>query len=343
MVRVGVITYMVYQTGFQRGVVSYAKNPNQMERDMMNFVLNIDDKVDKGDDKAIKILSDHSRDYLKVERVARRILLTAKKQCILELEKAREARLHSEAQFWSAALSRLEGQWQFVVSSHDSINAFVTGVCPRKIFVYQGLLTKLEPSDDELAMILAHELSHVIMGHVDESVPTTTLLLGAELMLMSLVDPIGIWSFVFDYYLNKLRLAIEASYSRQHEDEADALGLVLLSLACFNMEKGSAVFYKLAEHEGYHNNSILSSHPSSQDRMKKLAQLCGFYTKDKAHQEYLQHSTDCGRQYRQDMIHAGVFNVGKGIYSILAAIASPFEGRKIKDAATTPVVVLKPT
>ena len=55
------------------------------------------------------------------------------------------------------------------------------------------------------------------------------------------------------------------------------------------MEKGSAVFYKLAEHEGYHNNSILSSHPSSQDRMKKLAQLCGFYTKDKAHQEYLQH------------------------------------------------------
>jgi hypothetical protein len=37
------------------------------------------------------------------------------------------------------------------------VQAFVTPYCPRRVFVTEGLLTKLKLKDDELAFILGHE------------------------------------------------------------------------------------------------------------------------------------------------------------------------------------------
>lgn len=103
------------------------------------------------------------------------------------------------------AQDRLAGNWQWVVTTSDSVNAFVTPVragalgqagaprglkschlvwpifppspprsamqfCPRCIFVLEGLLTRLDPNDDELAMVLAHELAHVIHDHGPQQV-----------------------------------------------------------------------------------------------------------------------------------------------------------------------------
>ena len=33
------------------------------------------------------------------------------------------------------------------------------------MFVKEGLLQCLSPSDDELAVVLAHEVAHVVLGH----------------------------------------------------------------------------------------------------------------------------------------------------------------------------------
>ena len=63
------------------------------------------------------------------------------------------------------ALGRLRGTWHYVVTNSDVPNAFVTPYCPRRIFVTEGLLKKLQLTDDELAFIMGHELSHVVHDH----------------------------------------------------------------------------------------------------------------------------------------------------------------------------------
>eukprot|EP01034_Spumella_vulgaris_P022429 gene22429-28554_t len=224
---------LVFQAGYQRGVVAYSKDPEKFESEMMNYVLGPS--------------------------------TTANKKLKSELTDAEED-LHE----WENASARIHGNWHTVVSDHNTANAFVTAFCPRRIFVYEGLMQSLEPTDDELAMILGHEISHVILGHMDEEVPSDALLLGFQLLIMSLVDPAGISTFIFDVYLNKFREYIRAGYSRLHEQEADDLGMQIAGKACFNVGLGVNVFKKLAELDGRTKTDWADTHPASIERYQKL-------------------------------------------------------------------------
>ena len=59
---------------------------------------------------------------------------------------------------------------------------------PQKIFVTTGLFDKFVNNDDELAMILGHEVSHLIKGHFSESSFLESWIRGAEILILML-DP----------------------------------------------------------------------------------------------------------------------------------------------------------
>jgi Zn-dependent protease with chaperone function len=44
------------------------------------------------------------------------------------------------------------------VTNSSNVNGYVTALCPRRVFITQGLFKKLEPTDDELAFLIGHEL-----------------------------------------------------------------------------------------------------------------------------------------------------------------------------------------
>jgi predicted Zn-dependent protease len=106
---------------------------------------------------------------------------------------------------------------------------------------------------------------------MDEEVPSDALLLGFQLLLMSLVDPAGISTFIFDVYLNKFREYIRAGYSRLHEQEADELGMQIAGQACFNIGSGVNVFKKLADLDGRTSTNWADTHPASIERYQKLS------------------------------------------------------------------------
>jgi len=62
----------------------------------------------------------------------------------------------------------MKGDWHYIVTTAPDVNAFVTDLCPHRIFVHEGLLKECTPTDDELALILGHEISHLIYGHSEE-------------------------------------------------------------------------------------------------------------------------------------------------------------------------------
>ena len=74
--------------------------------------------------------------------------------------------------FWTKAFEHIQGyttdgiqNWQYILIQSDIPNAFVTEMLPQRVFVTTGLFDKFVNTDDELAMIMGHEISHLIHGH----------------------------------------------------------------------------------------------------------------------------------------------------------------------------------
>lgn len=121
---------------------------------------------------------------------------------------------------------------------------------PRRIFVHSPLL-KVATSDHELALVIGHELSHLLNGHLESRNQLKYMIAMAQLLLMSLVDPTGIYTFIFDFATWRLSYYLEAAHSRANEEEADELGIQIAAKACYDTTKGAEIFRKFADIEGH--------------------------------------------------------------------------------------------
>jgi predicted Zn-dependent protease len=294
IIRVGRVIFVsiaIYQTGYQNGMVHFAQDPKAVEEEMIKFSLGIDQK-DKIEDH---IHPRTSLTHKRIRDIGGKIIAAAREHSVKQLTASKVAlaaiteedtaakkdRAEADKLLWERACRRLKGDWTFVVCKSPEVNAFVSGFCPNKVFVFEGLLNRLKLTDDELAMILGHEMSHVVLGHIEEQTPTTAIIMGTQLVLMSLIDPIGLGSFLFDVVVYRFGNYIQASYSRQHEYEADELGLLLTSMACFDIHAGGSVHEKLAELSHHHTTGLNDSHPSSVERRRNLMNLACTHEKER--------------------------------------------------------------
>jgi Peptidase family M48 len=108
---------------------------------------------------------------------------------------ARKLNSDPKVEFWILALERIEGaalegidNWQYVLVDTPVPNAFVSEMLPQRFFVTTGLFKEFVDNDDELAMVLGHEISHLILGHLSQSSMLETFLRGFEIVILML-DP----------------------------------------------------------------------------------------------------------------------------------------------------------
>ena len=153
--------------------------------------------------------------------------------------------------------------WEFVVIEDDQCNAFV--VPGGKVVVYTGLLRLLK-SEKELAAVLAHEVAHVLARHVAERITRTQAAgIAQTLAYAALGIPIPAGFF---------ELALFLPNSRKAETEADAIGVRLAALACYDPAAAATVFAKLGAAEaasgGPQVPTMLRTHPLSADRVDRV-------------------------------------------------------------------------
>ena len=163
--------------------------------------------------------------------------------------------------------------WEMHVIRSDELNAWA--MPGGKMAVYSGLVEKLNLTDDELAAVIGHEMTHALREHSKAQVGQQLLtgigmqLGGSLLAKNSSIDPQTLQTggaLLSEYGISK-------PFSRQHETEADIGGLMLMAQAGYNPQAAPSVWQKMAQAGGGSGMpSFLSTHPSGADRIQVLQQ-----------------------------------------------------------------------
>ncbi len=161
-------------------------------------------------------------------------------------------------------------EWEVAVIESDQANAFC--LPGGKMAVYTGILP-IAQNDDALAAIMGHEIAHAILRHGAERMAQQKLVqIGSVAAGMSTsdMDPrqrqmvmaaIGVGT----------QYGVMLPFSRKHESEADYVGLMLASAACFNPAESIGLWQRMgANSAGKAPPEFMSTHPSSDTRIQQL-------------------------------------------------------------------------
>ncbi len=169
----------------------------------------------------------------------------------------------------NGAADRVDGfNWEFNVVEDPAVNAWC--MPGGKVVVYTGILpiTKDEPS---LALVMGQEIAHAIARHGNERMSQAVAVQGAGITLdvLSSQQPdltrgLLLQSFGIGSQLGML------AYSRNHESEADKMGLVFMAMAGYDPRVAPGFWKRMAEQGGAKPPELLSTHPSDEHRIADL-------------------------------------------------------------------------
>lgn len=161
----------------------------------------------------------------------------------------------------------LEGfKWKFVVVE-DPGNANAACVPGGKVVVFSGMLA-VASNDDELAAVMAHEISHAVLRHSAERLSFAKVLFVMQVLLSTFLDFGGMTHML-------VHLIMNLPYSRKLEREADIVGLKLMTDACYDPAASPRMFESLSQMQldgkkETRASNMLSTHPMFADRIKAL-------------------------------------------------------------------------
>lgn len=162
--------------------------------------------------------------------------------------------------------------WEVNVQDSDEVNAYC--MPGGKMMIYSGLIEKTDATDDEIAAVIGHEMAHALREH------------GRERMSTALVQQVGLIGFA-SYIANQTenrtlkKTAIQAAalgstlffalpHSREHEREADKLGIELSARAGYNPMAAVSLWRKMDALSKAKIPEFLSTHPSNENRIEDL-------------------------------------------------------------------------
>jgi predicted Zn-dependent protease len=168
-------------------------------------------------------------------------------------------------------------RWEVNLIGSSAINAFC--MPGGKIGFYYGILDRLKLSDDEVAMIMGHEMTHALREHAREQMGKNMATRGA----------IEIGAAIFGLGTGGRLLAdmggqlLTLRFGRDDEKEADLIGLELAARAGYDPEAGVTLWQKMAAASKGSKLEFLSTHPSGPTRIsdirRAIPEVAGLYAR----------------------------------------------------------------
>ena len=156
-------------------------------------------------------------------------------------------------------------RWEVNLLGSKQINAFC--MPGGKIAFYSGILSTLKLDDDEVAMIMGHEVAHALLEHARERMAKSA---GTNLGLRLGAALLGLGN-AGDMAAQGLANLATLKFGRDDESEADALGLILAARAGYDPQAGVTLWQKMgAQTGGRAPPQWLSTHPAGATRIKDI-------------------------------------------------------------------------
>ena len=157
-------------------------------------------------------------------------------------------------------------QWSVaIIDDPETVNAWC--MAGGRMALYTGLIDQLELTDDELAQIMGHEISHALANHT------------AERMSRAMATTIGVVAVgvAADNSAAAMagaallaNLALELPNSRVAETEADTIGMELATRAGYDPEAAVTLWQKMGSLSEERPPEFLSTHPEPENRQAEL-------------------------------------------------------------------------
>lgn len=175
-------------------------------------------------------------------------------------------------------------QWSWrvqVIDEPDTVNAFC--MPGGKMAVYTGLIQKINPTDDELAQVMGHEIAHALLKHGAEKMSLQVMSAAAVTAAAATTED-GASSARRQQLGGLLAMtAVMLPNSRGAESEADRVGLELAARAGYQPHAAVSLWQKMINKSGGGSGfDLLSTHPAESRRLDALsaaeASVIPYYT-----------------------------------------------------------------
>ena len=157
-------------------------------------------------------------------------------------------------------------KWEVNILTSAEVNAWC--MPGGKIAVYSGLIEKLNITDDELAAVMGHEIAHALREHSRERASEQAVA-GIGISILATVAGVGqIGQKGMEYAYQGL---LGLPNSREHETEADRIGVELAARAGFDPRTAITLWKKMGNVGGSEPPKFMSTHPPRAERMQDLS------------------------------------------------------------------------
>jgi predicted Zn-dependent protease len=163
-------------------------------------------------------------------------------------------------------------KWEWsveVIDEPKQVNAWC--MAGGRMAIYTGLIRQVDPTDDELAQVMGHEIAHALANHTAERM--SVVMAGqAGVLAAGILSDKPVQSMAIAAAAAKL--AVELPNSRAAENEADEIGIKLAARAGYDPHAAVTLWQKMAKvGDGKAPPAWISTHPSDAQRQQRLAAM----------------------------------------------------------------------
>lgn len=186
-------------------------------------------------------------------------------------------RLIPQAMAWNPRAA--SWKWEVNLIGSNQANAFC--MPGGKIAFYSGILDQLKLTDDEVAMVMGHEMAHALREHARERMAKNALTSVGANVLVNVLGMGQVGQVLTGYGAQLLTL----KFSRSDESEADLVGMEMAARAGYDPRAAITLWKKMGQAGKSSPPQWISTHPSGTTRIadleKNLPRVMPLYEKAK--------------------------------------------------------------
>jgi len=161
-------------------------------------------------------------------------------------------------------------QWEFNLIDDPAVNAWC--MPGGRVAFYTGIMPVCR-DENGVAVVMGHEIAHAVANHSGERMSQQLLaqLGGAGLSVALRDQPQLTQQIALSVFGAGSAVAVTLPYSRQHELEADRLGLIFMAMAGYDPNEAPKFWERMSALSGGNAPpQFLSTHPSDARRIREL-------------------------------------------------------------------------